>query len=202
MSKVKHHIPAMRHLNDDILGSISITTTGKDPKKHDLLQVAIVIGDEYLNLFNISPFYITMKPRFLETLETNRDLADQAMLTGMDYYEGAYALDLWFKGLQLPRAKKIQPLGHFVDWQLQFIREWLGPTATDMYFDWRSRDTGIAARFLNDRACMVREQYPVSKYGLSYMCNSLGVSNEMKKDALHNAIATLELYRRLVAIRL
>lgn len=198
MVRTRSPIPNLRHLNDDCLGVVSIKTTGLDYKKHDLLQVAILISDDYFTPYKVAPFYMKLKPQFPDTAKINKRLIDDSLKNGYDCHTATNAFDLWFAGLGLLRLKQIQLLGDNVSWQLGFLREWLGETSVNQYFSPKIRDLGSAARFLNDRACMTNAQYPVSKYGLSYMCSSLGVVNDMKGNSLHDAIATLEVYRRLV----
>ncbi len=200
MVAIKQVIPSMRHLNADVLGALCIKTTGLDCKKHDLIQIGLIIADDYMDVYRkVSPFYIKLIPRYLEDAAFNKPDAHDALKHGIDYYQAADGFDIWFERLGLLRDKRIQLIGHNIEWQLGFIREWLGETATAKYFDFRTRDTGIAARFLNDRAYFNHVDYPVSKtHPLSYMASSLGVANDQKGDCLHDAICCLETYRRLV----
>jgi DNA polymerase III epsilon subunit-like protein len=203
MSKTRSPIPSMKHLNDDALAIIQIKTTGDDATKHDMIQLAIVVFDNYLDPHKeVSPFYLKLVPRFPEDADYNKNEMDDALRSGVDYYQSQGAFDLWFSSLGLNREKKLQVLGDDIAWQLTFIKEWLGSEAFNLYIDPRTRDLGAAARFLNDCACLSNRPYPVSKYMASYMASAFNIKNDSPGDTLHDVLMVGEVYKRLVGLRL
>jgi DNA polymerase III epsilon subunit-like protein len=93
--------------------------------------------------------------------------------------------------------KKILPLAHNWPFEAAFMRKWLG-TRTFEDFCFGYRDTMALANALNDIADFANDPWPFPKVSLTYLCSQLKVENTNPHDALGDAVATAECYRRLV----
>lgn len=192
----------MTHLNGHQMCVVDVETTGLDPQKHDVIQLAVLpLGADLKPIQTIMPFYVNMRCKRPENadraaLKANHlDLA-QIQLTGLDPWKCVDMFEEWFGRLQLPVGKKIVPLAHNWIFDHQFVQEWLGgPLSFNHFFDFHYRDSMVAAEYLNDRADFHVEKYPYPKVSLDYLCTVLGVTNVKAHDALADCVATAECYR-------
>lgn len=193
----------MIHLNGHLLCAIDTETTGLDYLKNDIVEIAVVPLDFNLEPdYNYIPFDIRMSP-------TNYDNIDYSVISKkkLAYYEKEgynplIAADLfteWFERLRLPDKCRIVPLAHNWIFDSDFIREWLGPSSYNLYFDSRHRDLMQVSLFLNDAADHQAERCPFPKNKLSYVLSQLDI--EVDHDQLHtafyDAIKTAEGYKKL-----
>jgi len=204
MVAIDSPVPSMRHLNGSVLLSTDIETTGLDPDCNDILQVAFVVSNNYLEPHRaIPPFYLKLRPSSphiidAKAMQINSLSIEDYLKFGIDPYDAAETLVRWIGSLGLAPGKKVQLLGHNVHFDMSFMTKWLGLETVNLLFDYHYRDLASALLYLNDRACLRGIEYPVSKVSLAYICKTLGVVNEQAHDALHDAVATLECYRRLM----
>jgi len=113
-------------------------------------------------------------------------------------FKGADMFVEWFENLGLGVGKKIAPLGHNYPFDRGFLVDWLGDSTYNQVFDYNIRDTKMGALFLNDLADSKAEPCPYPKYKLSSLSERLGVTLEKAHDALSDARATAEVYRRML----
>lgn len=194
------------HWNSNILCVIDIETSGTDPAKHDILQIAVLpLGpdlkpDTRLPFFNMDLQPIKPK-RFVEpgAMRTNGLDWDHLQQTALDPWKVSEMFESWWQGLGLPLRKAIIPLAHNWPFECRFLHEWLGPVAMEDYF-FGYRDSMALANSINDMADMQNEPYPFPKVGLKYLCSQLKVENERAHDALSDCIATAEVYRKMVTM--
>jgi len=193
---------SMQHLNGNLLCAVDVETTGLIAGTHDIVQIAILPLDAHIKpLQTVMPFYINMKPKRLENVDKmaskiHRINMAKLIIEGFDAFKAADMLDEWFERLRLPVGKKIVPLAHNWVFDRSFIIEWLGPLSFEHLFDWRYRDSMVAASFVNDRCDHHNERYAYPKLSLSYCCTQLRVNNINPHDALSDCAATAEVYRR------
>lgn len=195
---------SMIHLNGNLLCAMDVETTGLDPQKHDVIQLAILPLDAQIKpLHTVHPFYVNMKPKRPENIDKNAAKAhkmDMAKLIidGLDPWKCVDMFEEWFEKLNLPVGKKIVPLAHNWIFDSAFIKEWMGHLSFEHFIDFHYRDSMAAALFLNDRADAHVEPYPYPKVSLSYCCSQLKIENIKAHDALSDCVATAEIYRRML----
>lgn len=203
----------MPHLNDDMFCAVDVETTGLDPKIHDVVQVAIMpLGDDFRPHPKYFPFSTYLKPETPETadpaaMRINGLSVRWLMTNGIDVLRAADMLEEWFENLKLkPRAgghsHQIVPIGQNYNFDRGFLLKWLGFTTYEYIFSRRYRDAMHAALYMKDRWAWHCETDKLPKVGLQYMCNLLKVSRGKRHDALADAMATAEVYRRLLEMPL
>lgn len=190
-------------LNGNVLAVVDTETTGLIAGYHDLVQICILpLNSDLDPLEGVSPFYMNMKPEHPE-----RASRVAMRINGLDLdklkrcptkVQVADALDVWFKGLNLPLGKKLVFLTQNAPFDLAFLKDWLGQELFEMYFQRRGRDTMFAANFLNDRAAFQCQPVPFPSVSLESLCNQYGISNDGAHDALSDCIRTGKVYREML----
>lgn len=99
----------------------------------------------------------------------------------------------WMKGLG--EDPKILPLGQNVDFDLRFIRRWLGFETFEKYFS-ITRDTRIVTTFLKDSGVFPRKV----KTNLTELSKHFNIKREKHHDALDDAVATIKVYKKLMKL--
>ena len=194
----------MQNLNGNLLCSIDVETTGTEVGKHDIIQIAILPLDEGIEVSKkIQPFIMELIPGRKENIDSeamriNRMKLCEIMVRGVDSFRAADLFLEWFERLKLGYEKKIVPLGCNWPFDASFIREWLGPETYKMCFHYFYRDVQVVANFCNDRAGWMGRDFPYPKVSLQYLCNVLGVEHDRAHDAIDDARATAEVYRRII----
>lgn len=190
-------IPTIRHLFGSPLCVFDIVTSGNDPSKHEILEVCFAISDDFLELYKTQPYYLKLIPKFPEDANKNLEKIDDCLKNGTDPYLATDIFDMWIKNLQLDN-KKLSLVGYNTHTKLNFLKEWLGPTCLEENFEKNVRDLLPSALFVQDQSHFRHVDQFTWNPTLADLSNSLGVRNEMKGNALHNAKTILELYRRLI----
>jgi DNA polymerase III epsilon subunit-like protein len=194
--------PAFQHLDGNILAAVDVETTGRVPGYHEIIQIAIQILDS-----DCKPtdqfFYHTIKPEHKDRVEprataVHRLDVDHLILHAPDKWQVADWLDDWWSNLDLPFKKTMVPLAQNWRYDSSFLIHWLGLESFNQFFYWEARDTMRAATFLNDVAYWRGKKKPFPFPGLESLCNKLGIKNENPHDALADARAEGEVYRRLL----
>lgn len=206
---------SMQHWNGNQVCAIDIETTGLDPHWHEIIQLAIIpLDSEFKPRKDILPFDIFIKPLYPERIDpesfkVHKKTLIQVQQFGFDPETAKDLLEEWINKLGLPlnasgfNRCKIIPLGHnYLAFEYGFIRRWLSIDQYEEWFHFHPRDTMIAALYLNDHAAFHAEKVPYPKVSLSYLCNLLNVELLTAHDALSDAVATAEIYRKLCQIGL
>jgi len=200
----------MQHWNGDQMCAIDIETTGTDPSRHEMIQLAILALDaNCLPRKDVVPFYIDIAPESPETadveaMKVNKLKLAQIAIRGHDREKAVDLLEDWIGKLGIPcnkygRPKRIYPLGHnYSAFDLNFMKKWLGEDRYDQYFDPRIRDTLSICNFLNDHAAMKGEVVPFFKTNLTWVCKQLNITRERSHDALQDCLATAMVYNLLM----
>ena len=201
----------MQHFNGAQMCAIDTETTGLDPFLHEMWQIAIVPLDHQLKpRKDVHAFYIEMKlekPELIDwdvpVMKKNRALINRAQQSGHDQLAATDMFVEWVGKLGLPETKwgnrkKIIPLGHNYAFDKAFIQQWLGTELYEENFHYHFRDSMIAAGFLSDHAGIHGESaVPFPNISLTKMASKLDVTLPRDHDALQDALATAEVYRRL-----
>lgn len=202
------HIPMKTHANHwngHLLCSIDIETTGLDTEKNDLLEIAIVpMAPDFKVSDRLRPFEAIILPQDPDRYKKDEKiLGDETLadviLKGHAWHVVADMIELWVQKLHLPERKKIIPLGHnYKGFDEKFIRYVMGDAFYESIFDYHVRDTMQLALYLNDMADFLKEPIPFPKVDLTYVSKCLRIDNTRRHRALGDAVATAEVYRKLV----
>lgn len=197
---------SMEHWNGDQCIVIDVETTGLDPKRHEIIEIAaIALDSNFVPRRDVLPFDIYMKPNFPEridkkAMQVNNICLMDVMKTGFDSFTAIDLFEKWVDKIGLTflmagERKKIRPLGHNYAFDKSFIEPWLGPETYKHIFSHLYKDTMIAAQFANDKAAMHAEPVPYSKNSLTWLCRAHRIERIRSHRALSDAKATAELYR-------
>lgn len=195
------------HMNGNILCVIDTETTGLNPFKNEIIQLAVLPLTPELNPSKDTPFFdILIKPERLDEIDLEADkvtrgLVVEAINHGMDKWTALDRFTEWFyETLKPPYKKKIVPLGHnFANHDRPFLVEWTaGPASYDEFFRSDHRDTMTTALMFNDLADIRNERPPYPKYNLKYLCSCLGIPHEHRHHALSDCLVTAECYKRML----
>jgi len=180
--------------------AIDVETTGLDPSKHALIQIAIVPLDRDFYPLDVEPFYHIIAPEgnfevTKEAMKVNGLDMEEIMLKGLSPAKAIVLLDEWIKKLQV---KRLIPLGQQYSFDEGFIKTWLGDDKYGKIFARGYRDTKTVALFLNDLATVKGQKKPFERVNNKVLTSVLKVSNEKAHDALSDARATAEVYRKMI----
>jgi DNA polymerase III epsilon subunit-like protein len=92
------------------------------------------------------------------------------------------------------------PISHNWPFERGFLLAWLGDDLLGDLFDVRARDTMAVAAAMNDRAVLNAEEPPFERLTLTRLCRKLQVNNDNPHDALSDAIACADVYKRMLQI--
>ena len=200
-------IKSMIHLNHNMMCAIDCETTGRAPGYHEIIQLAIVPLDNFLEPRKDVPIFdIKMRPNHINRIDPDSMTVNKLELqtiidTGVDREKAFELFEHYFKKLKLPIGKKIVPLGYNVAaFDLPFINDWMGNHAYREYIFGHSRDALLAACFLNDVADQHIEQVPFANLKLRQIARQLDIEvlEERVHDALYDAYLAAQVYKRLI----
>jgi len=188
----------------NLVCAVDTETTGLDPRKHDIIQIAILpLGPDLKPNKSYMPFNMHLKPGHPENIDpramkVNKIDLNWIMQHGVDPFQAADLLEEWFAKLNLPMYKRILVLGQNYCFDRGFILEWLGPQTYEYIFHYHYRDAMIAAMYINDRAASYGEKPPFNGISLNKLCNVLKVENIYAHDALEDCKMVAECYRLML----
>lgn len=209
----------MKHHNDNLLVSIDVETSGLLPGYHEILQIAAVpLGDDYRWNRHLNYFNHIMRPDFVERVDPDAVKTLRRHDTSLDYdevvvskaaiarfctegLEQSKCADMfvsWFEKLRLKPKKRLLPVGHNLQFDMAFIKAWLGQDSFDYIFDPRWRDTMCISLFWNDVDAFRGDRCTFKDAKLSSVCTSMKVENMMAHNAFDDCIATAECYANMV----
>lgn len=192
----------MKHLNNDILCTIGIETSGPLPYYHDLLQFAIIpLSGELKPREDLLPFDINIKagrPENIDHSYINKVKYQKLRTRAIEPTEAADLFEMWFNTLGLRFNKRIAPLGYDCVNVLNFIQDWLGPKNMERYIDYRYRDVLPVSLFLNDHSDYCGQPYIIQKVDFSYLCATFKIVKDRACDSLDQARHVAEIYMNLM----
>ena len=198
--------------NGRLMISCDIETSGLDPFKHEILQLALIgLTSNYYPRKDIIPFNVVMKPEapYLadpEAKELNKALFVKALESGHCQEKCKDLLQDWLKKLGSNYTKygslmKPMILSHNIVFDQIFLMKWLGTDLFYELFDGRSRCSMRTALYINDRADMHSEKIPFPKVGLRYCESTLKINMADREyrshDALSDALSCADVYREM-----
>lgn len=209
----------MKHFNDNLLCSLDIETTGLVYNYHEIVEIAVVpLGSDFKWNKHMMFFDQILRPEYPERLDKEAIGTLKRYDTSLDYdevctktkdmvrfcsegLEQSKVADMlldWFERLRLKPKRRIIPLGHNLQFDMAFIKEWLGQESFDLIFDPRWRDTMGVSLFWNDVDGFKNDRCTFKDAKLGSLCTSLKVENKGPHRALDDAMATAECYGRMV----
>lgn len=199
---------SMIHWNGNQLAAIDIETTGLIPGWHEIIQLCILPLDSNIcPRKDVIPFQILMKPESPEradkaAMKVNRLDLYKVTQTGFDPECAKDLFEKWFAKLKLPtnqyaKSKRIIILGKNLNFDLAFIKLWLGADYFDDYFDGSVIDIASIVRYINDRDAFHNNQISFPKLTLGSIATRLNLRVERPHDALQDCLTTASVYQRL-----
>ena len=190
--------------------AIDVETTGLDPEKHEIVQIAIQPLDHNFNILaDVAPFYLDILPTRPENWQAWGECdpakrLEQLQLTGIDPNKAKELLEDWFMRLQLIQNRFIIPIGHnWFNFDKLVIKKWLGATVFDSYFHYNARDTMLIASWINDfSAYRFAVRKPFKSVSLNELCKFFKIQNVNAHDALADALATAQVFKALLGMNL
>lgn len=188
----------MKHLNGNLLAAVDVETTGSDPFKYEVIQIAVVPQDR-----EIEPFISLIQPENPEVFDpyamrSHGLRIDELVAHGVPRMQVCDDLLDWFGNIGLPHRRRIIPVSHNWAFESQFLSRLLGPKTKEEIFSSIARDTMLMANYIKDRAAYLGVPVPFDKVSLGELCNQFKIVNEKAHDAFYDCVAELELYECLL----
>ncbi len=192
------------NLNGNLLCSVDVETTGRLAGYHEIIQIGIQpLSSDIKPMRDVSPFYMNIAPKHPERVEKAATRVhgldiDDLVANAPDSWRAADLFDEWFQRLDLPFKKNLVPLAQNWAFERGFLTHWLGIETFDQLWHFHPRDTMLFALSINDAAAFHGKDIPFSQVGLLSLCDKFGIEIEKAHDALCDARAEAELYRRML----
>jgi DNA polymerase III epsilon subunit-like protein len=203
MAKINLH-SAISHLMGNLMCAIDVETTGRRFGHHEIIQIGVQpLDNDFQVIPEILPFYTEVAPDYPLRAEREAtkihglDLAHICQYAP-DQFKAADMFEEWFQRLELPLNKRIVPLAHNWAFERSFLMAWLGIDACEDMFHVHPRDSMQLAISINDRYVFQCQKRPWASVSLKSLCEHLGVINERPHDALCDARAEAQIYRKLL----
>lgn len=191
------------HLHGNLLAAVDVETTGNDPSQHEIIQIAVIPLDS--NFEQVADhFYSNIRPEYPHraqpiSTEVHRLDLDELEIHAPSKWEVLEMFENWYERLDLPMGKNLVPIAH--NWsgmESCFLREFFGIDAFGHFFHYHPRCTMMFANFIND-ITMVRDNNRVfNSVSLAWLCRYFQVQNDNPHDALSDAKAEGQLYKRML----
>lgn len=187
-------------LNDNVLAAMDVETTGREPGRHEVCQLAIITLDCHLNPVN--QFYTNICPEYPQRIHPDatatHGLTLDVLQQAPDRYQAADDLWDWFQSLGLIPGKRLIPLCHNCQFDIPFVQHFLGLDMFYEVFGYPTRDTQAVVTAMMDKAAYQGTKTPFDYAGLGKCCEALGVKLDDAHDALADALATSKVYKALL----
>ncbi len=195
---------ALPNWNGNQLCAIDVETSGLDPSKHDIIQIALLPLDASLKpRKDVLPYYLYLIPRNpeavdLRALKVNRLTLNKLYAKGVDPDKAIVLLMEWVSKLKLAPGKRLIPLGHNYGFDSLFLIRWLGLELYTELIHHIYRDTLTIAAYINDcRNVHLRKGWNKS-LRLIDLCLHYGLEPFKAHNALYDCQLVAELYHRIV----
>ena len=190
----------------NLLCAIDTETTGLDPDKHEIIELAILpLGWDLEFHPHHSLLDMYMRPDQLEDIDphsltvTGKTLQER-LESGLDQGVAVDALYDWYDRLCLDAKSRIIPVAHNWVFDRAFLLRLLGQKGFDLMFSHHPRCTMAMANCLNDRAWWKDEDLPFPRMSLRECCTSAGIIfHGNVHGALEDAKLCKQLYKFMVS---
>lgn len=196
----------MIQLWKDVFVALDLETTGLNPFTNEITQLAAVAATpELLPDNTIAHFNIYIQPENLTTVEP-KALAkshlslDFLMSHGVDSSSALRLWHDWLRQLTEKRGGRIIPIGFNYIFDRDFLINFMGFEAYNATFGAHARDVMRVFTYVYDRLSFAEYNPGFTSLGLAKCCEALKVENVRAHDAIHDTLATLECYRRLMVV--
>ena len=198
----------MRHLNHNALCAIAIDHTGEDPRRCDLVEICVVLLDNFIRPSKkLMPFYNQIAPFRPDTVDfktasISRDKIYAAIQHGLEPSLAADRFEEWFGRLNLPERKKIVPLTY--NWPVirEYLHTWLGTANFNYIFAEEYRDIMGVTYYINDCRNQVQKTIPYPRpEHLAYLCAQHGLEMRLSNDVMLRCQQMIKLYAQLLGIK-
>lgn len=204
--------PCYPHQNGNMFAGIDLETTGTDPERHAIIQIAIVpMTPDFKPWEEVSPFYYEVAPYLMDErgIWYEADVEPMAIRTNDLDVEHLIAtacrpdvmVDMlidWFDALPLAFERRLIPIAHNWQFEATFLKRFLGIELFDKMFLANCRDSMAAANFINDKAASQGHKPPFERVNLHWLCQHYKIQNMSPHDAFADTVAGAELYAKLM----
>lgn len=196
------------HLQGSQLVAVDVETTGLDPTIHEIFQIAIVALDyNFLPREDLPPFTMSMRIEnpdcvdyaVLGEIGVSKDKLQRHIMLGVDQMTGIDVLLEWVERLKLPPMRRMCPIAQNWPHDRSFLSTWLGKELFQTLFHPHYRDLIPATQLLNDLHYTVGGNVPYRFCNLTELCKKFEIERVARHDALNDAVATAEIYRRMLS---
>lgn len=191
MSEIVSHLVSM---NDNVLAAFDVETTG-----YEVCQVGLVLLD-----CNFEPYrhlYTEVRPEFEDEINPQAMQIHKIPLAKLrnspSRNQVCVALAEFKESIGLAPGKRMTPLVHNGVYDIPFMQKMLGLPLYDDLFGYPVRDTQSVIAGIIDKAAWRGVPCMFKRAGLKHVCEILNITFE-HHDALSDALATGQIYRRLM----
>lgn len=181
-------------MKTELLAFIDVETTGLDPDKHEIIQLACVIAKQTPRVGKgpeisiVDEFELKVAPTRLQDAEP-----DALRINGFNEMEWVFAVDL--KNAMEHFAKKAKGaimVAHNLTFDDAFIQKAFKSTGVENTLHFQKLDS-LSLAFAQHY-----NKPDVDKYSLRYLCEVYGVKNERAHTALADTKALFEVYKKMM----
>jgi exonuclease I len=197
----------MIQLWKDVFVALDVETTGLNPQIHEISQLSAVVATSTLQVDSRYPsFNMYIQPTNLAVIESKALAKSHLTLDFLQAHgvDSSAALRYWHDWLRAATEKsggRVIPIGFNYVFDRDFLISFMGYDAYNTTFGAHVRDVMRVFTYVYDRISFSEHNPGFTSFGLAKCCEALGVENIRAHDSLHDSIATLECYRRLMAIK-
>lgn len=189
------------HWNGNLLCSVDIETSGTDPDKYEILQLAIVpLHFDYTPSPTLKPFvtYIQAQKELDPESTKVHGITEEILALAPTGDQVQDRLDNWLNALDLVFDRRLIMLAHNGAFETRWLQKFLGPKGYERVFNACSRDSQYLATGINDMAVARGMKPPFEKVSVSWLAKHFGIEQPKAHDAYYDALTCAEIYRRLV----
>lgn len=192
------------HMNENQLAAIAMRTTGGDPDRHEILQLAVIpLTPDYTPHPTIPMFDVVLKPYRWQNKSCAVSMADiqNALMLGVDQQFAADLFIEWFERLKLNRLKSLIPVGFgYLYKEKEFMIRWMGRLNYNYVCSPYVRDIMHSVLFLDDSADVNSQYIPFPKMGLYSMARRTGVDYYPTRDPIRRALGIAAIYKEILKL--
>jgi DNA polymerase III epsilon subunit-like protein len=187
--------------NGNLLCSIDIETSGKDPETHEIVQLAIVpLNWDYTPLKKIKAFNHLICPAGELDPESTKvhGLTMDILSLAPPKERVIDRLITWVNSIDLVFDRRLIMLAHNSSFEIKWLNKFLTLKTYESMFNAATRDSMTLALGINDIAAQRGRRPPFERVSLPWLCTHFGVTNHKAHDAYYDALACAKVYKHLL----